>query len=55
MQKIKCNIRRLRWLMWEKILVVTGWLFGYDHEAYFGVKASRNAAYFAYILNKREV
>ncbi|AEZ66233.1 hypothetical protein phiTE_067 [Pectobacterium phage phiTE] len=37
----------------ERILEVTGWLFGTDHEAYFGVKANRNKAFFAYRFPSR--
>lgn len=41
--------------MWEKILVVTGWLFGYGHEVYYGVKDKRNKAYFDYVFYKEKV
>ena len=43
---------KARWKMWEYILIVTGWLLGYGNEAYYGVKANRNSAYFAYILHR---
>ena len=45
---MKKKMAKLKWKMWEHLLSVTGWLFGYDHEAYYGVKANRNKAYFAY-------
>lgn len=49
---MKLKYLKLRWKSWELILKVTGWLFGYGHEAYYGVKDSRNKAYFAYIFQK---
>lgn len=49
---MKLMYLKIKWQMWEKILVVTGWLFGYGHDAYYGVKDSRNKAYFEYIFQK---
>lgn len=45
---------KFKWKMWEKILIITGWLFGYDHPAYFGVKANRNKAFWAYRFPARK-
>lgn len=47
---MKLMYLKIRWQMWEKILVVTGWLFGYGHDVYYGVKDNRNKAYFDYIF-----
>lgn len=49
---MKKEIARLNWQMWEKILVATGWLFGYGHPTYYDVKHKRNMAYFKYTLGK---
>lgn len=46
---------RLKWRMWEYILIATGWLFGYGHEAYYGVKENRNKAFFEYTFYKEKV
>lgn len=43
----------LHWRMWEYILIGMGWLVGYGHPAYYGVKHNRNMAYLKYTLNKR--
>lgn len=45
---MKQMIAKLNWKMWEYILVATGWLFGYSHSAYQGVKHNRNMAYIKY-------
>lgn len=50
---MRMKFLKLKWQMWERILEVTGWLFGTDHEAYFGVKANRNKAFFAYRFPSR--
>lgn len=42
----------IKWKGWEYLLSVTGWLFGYGHDAYYGVKDNRNKAYFKYIFFK---
>lgn len=42
----------VKWKAWECLLSVTGWLFGYGHDAYYGVKDNRNKAYFKYIFRK---
>lgn len=47
---MKKKYLKAKWKMWEYILIATGWLFGYGHEVYYGVKDSRNKAYFEYIL-----
>lgn len=52
---MKKHYLRLNWRMWEYIMIATGWLFGYGHEAYYGVKANRNKAYYAYIFHKERV
>lgn len=49
---MKAKYLKLRWKLWEHILVFTGWLFGYNHSAYHGVKDSRNRAYFDYMFKK---
>lgn len=46
------KLKKARWQMWEYILIGTGWLFGYAHPFYYGVKHSRNMAYFKYTLGK---
>lgn len=51
---MKISYLRAKWRMWEYILIATGWLFGYGHDAYNGVKDSRNQAYFEYIFTKRK-
>lgn len=48
------TLRKLNWRMWEYLLLITGWLFGYGHEAYYGVKANRNMAYFKYKFPERK-
>lgn len=53
MMTIKTKLLRLNWRMWEYILIATGWLFGYNHSAYHGVKQSRNQAYFKYQFRDR--
>lgn len=46
---------KAKWKTWEYILIATGWLFGYEHDAYYGVKDSRNRAYFKYTFHKEKV
>lgn len=51
MHDVKQFYRRSVWRLWEYTLIVTGWVFGYGHPTYYGVKASRNMAYFRYTLH----
>ncbi|ATS93517.1 hypothetical protein P1A145kb_p117 [Pectobacterium phage DU_PP_I] len=37
---MKKTYLKAKWKAWEYILIATGWLFGYGHDAYYGVKAS---------------
>jgi|AGFS01.1.fsa_nt_gi hypothetical protein len=52
---MKLTYLKYKWKMWEQILKLTGWLFGYGHEAYYGVKDNRNQAYFEYIFTKKDL
>lgn len=52
---MKKTYLKAKWKAWEYILVATGWLFGYGHDAYYGVKDSRNQAYFKYMFYKEKV
>ena len=52
---MKKTYLKFKWRFWEQALVVTGWLFGYGHDAYYGVKDNRNKAFFEYTFYKEKV
>lgn len=52
---MKKTYLKYKWRFWEHTLVFTGWLFGYGHDVYYGIKDNRNKAYFAYVFHKERV
>lgn len=50
---MKILFYKANWKMWEYLLIVTGYIFGYDSPAYYGCKFNRDMAFFKYTMNKR--
>jgi hypothetical protein len=49
---MKKTLLKFRWKMWEAILGITGYIFGYGHEVYYGVKDKAVAAYLSYLMQR---